>query len=168
MSHLPSKGSYSPDGSVLQIDVSRHNRRDTVASDATHGNVEGILLRIRIPRSNQIAFEVWLVLLEVFLRDNYHFSTIAPADELGSAVDGSVDYIGKTISCFSGLPSICHRIPLISRLSAEHFTSVRGYSTAQGSLRSRGEARQLINTSVRRLEYDEIRRMLHGSMGSAN
>jgi hypothetical protein len=29
-------------------------------------------------------------------------------------------------------------------------------------------ARQLINTSVRRLEYDEIRRMLHGSMGSAN
>src|ERR1700733_2571966 len=29
-------------------------------------------------------------------------------------------------------------------------------------------ARQLINTSVRRLEYDEIRRMLHGSTGCAN
>jgi len=29
-------------------------------------------------------------------------------------------------------------------------------------------ARQLINTSLRRLEYDEIRRMLHGSLGSAN
>ena len=29
-------------------------------------------------------------------------------------------------------------------------------------------ARQLINTSVRRLEYEEIRRLLHRSMGSAN
>ena len=29
-------------------------------------------------------------------------------------------------------------------------------------------ARQLINTSVRRLEYDEIRRLLHRSMGGAN
>jgi hypothetical protein len=29
-------------------------------------------------------------------------------------------------------------------------------------------ARQLINTSVRRLEYEEIRGMLHRSMGSAN
>ena len=29
-------------------------------------------------------------------------------------------------------------------------------------------ARQLINTSVRRLEYEEIRRLLHGSMGCAN
>jgi hypothetical protein len=29
-------------------------------------------------------------------------------------------------------------------------------------------ARQLINTSIRRLEYDELRRMLHRSMGSAN
>ena len=29
-------------------------------------------------------------------------------------------------------------------------------------------ARQLINTSVRRLEYDEIRRLSHRSMGGAN
>jgi hypothetical protein len=29
-------------------------------------------------------------------------------------------------------------------------------------------ARQLINTSVRRLEYDEIRRLLHRSMGGTN
>ena len=29
-------------------------------------------------------------------------------------------------------------------------------------------ARQLINTSVRRLEYEEIRRVLHGSVGSAH
>ena len=29
-------------------------------------------------------------------------------------------------------------------------------------------ARQLINTSVQRLEYDEIRRLLHRSMGGAN
>jgi hypothetical protein len=29
-------------------------------------------------------------------------------------------------------------------------------------------ARQLINTSVRRLEYEEIRRLLHGSGGCAN
>jgi hypothetical protein len=29
-------------------------------------------------------------------------------------------------------------------------------------------ARQLINTSVRRLEYEEIRRLLYGSMGTAN
>jgi hypothetical protein len=29
-------------------------------------------------------------------------------------------------------------------------------------------ARQLINTSVRRLEYEEIRRLLHRSRGSAN
>ena len=29
-------------------------------------------------------------------------------------------------------------------------------------------ARQLINTSVRRLEYDEIRRLLHRSMSGAN
>ena len=29
-------------------------------------------------------------------------------------------------------------------------------------------ARQLINTSVRRLEYDEIRRLLHGSIGCAS
>jgi hypothetical protein len=29
-------------------------------------------------------------------------------------------------------------------------------------------ARQLINMSVRRLEYEEIRRLLHRSMGSAN
>jgi hypothetical protein len=29
-------------------------------------------------------------------------------------------------------------------------------------------ARQLINTSVRRLEYEEIRRLLYRSMGTAN
>jgi hypothetical protein len=29
-------------------------------------------------------------------------------------------------------------------------------------------ARQLINTSVRRLEYEEIRRLLHRSMGTTN
>jgi hypothetical protein len=29
-------------------------------------------------------------------------------------------------------------------------------------------ARQLINTSVQRLEYDEIRRLLHGSLGCTN
>jgi hypothetical protein len=29
-------------------------------------------------------------------------------------------------------------------------------------------ARQLINTSIRRLEYEEVRRRLHRSMGSAN
>jgi hypothetical protein len=29
-------------------------------------------------------------------------------------------------------------------------------------------ARQLINTSVRRLEYEEIRRLLHSSTGCAN
>ncbi len=29
-------------------------------------------------------------------------------------------------------------------------------------------ARQLINTSVRRLEYEEIRRLLYGSMGCTN